>query len=61
MPAHIPNRVALQMRINETLHAKLKVIAEEENRFLNSQIEYFLKQGVIRYEEEHGEIKVQSE
>ena len=61
MPAHIPNRVALQMRINETIHAKLKVIAEEENRFLNSQIEYFLKQGVIRYEEEHGEINVQSE
>ena len=61
MPAHIPNRVALQMRINETLHAKLKVIAEEENRFLNSQIEYFLKQGVIRYEEEHGEINIQSE
>ena len=58
MPAHIPDRVSLQIRINETIHAKTKVIAQEESRNLNSQIEHFLRQGVARYEDEHGPVEI---
>ena len=56
MPTRIPDRVALQLRINATLHGKLKRIAEAESRYLNSQIEYFLKTCVMQYEETHGPI-----
>lgn len=59
MPKAIPNRVATQIRIDETLHAKTKVIAQEENRNFNSQIEYFIKKGVEQYEKEKGEIKLE--
>ena len=56
MPAYIPDRVSMQLRINDNLHAKLKAIAERENRYLNSQIEYFLKACVRQYEIEHGPV-----
>ena len=61
MPAHIPDRVSFQIRLNETVHAKIKIIANRESRNLNSQCEYFLKKSVERYEEEHGPIDVQQE
>ena len=56
MSRAISNRIASQYRFNETLHAKSKVIAEKENRNLNSQLEYFIKKGVEQYEAENGEI-----
>ncbi len=58
MPAAIPNRVSMQLRINETLHAKTKKIAMLESRNTNSQIEYFVKLGVDAYEAKHGPISV---
>ena len=54
----IENRVQMQLRINEELHAKLKVIAELEHRYLNGQIEYFLAQCVKEYEQENAPIKI---
>ena len=36
------NKVALQVRLDEKVHAKLRIVAEEEVRSLNSQIEYFV-------------------
>ena len=50
------SRFSTQLRIDETLASKLKYIAEQELRTMNAQIEYFIKQGVARYEEENGYI-----
>ena len=54
MPKAIPNRKSTQIRVNEIILDKTKYIAEQENRNMNSQIEYFLKKGVEQYEKEHG-------
>lgn len=49
-------KVSTQMRYDETLYEKTKVIAEEECRTINAQIEYFIKKGIESYEAEHGPI-----
>jgi len=61
MPAAKPDRMATQLRIDEVLHAKAKLIAKEEERPLNSQFEYWIKKGVEQYEKEYGEIEVSLE
>lgn len=58
MPAPIPDRIATQLRVNETVYKKIKYIANLENRNVNSQIEYFLKKSVDAYEREHGIIEL---
>lgn len=58
MPAPIPDRKTTQLRINETLYKKTKIIAVLENRNTNSQIEYFVRKGVEAYEKEHGSLSV---
>ncbi|MCI9421074.1 MAG: hypothetical protein HFG32_13965 [Eubacterium sp.] len=52
------NKVATQMRYDETLYEKTKVIAENELRTINAQIEYFMKKGIETYEKEHGVISL---
>ena len=47
-------KIALQLRLDEKAHSKLKIIAEKELRSLNSQLEYFIKQGIENYEKEFG-------
>ena len=54
-------RVASQMRFDETLYEKTKLIAEAELRSVNAQIEYFMKQGIAAYEREHGPITLPDE
>ena len=49
-------RIKFQLRINLELQRKIKVIAMEETRNLNSQIEYMLKRAVANYEAEFGPI-----
>ena len=61
MPAPIPNRIATQFRVNETIYKKVKQIAQHESRNTNAQIEYFMKLGVESYEKEHGEIILPAE
>lgn len=61
MPKAIPNRRSTQIRVNETILDKTKIIAELENRNMNSQIEFFLKKGVEQYEKEHGVIDLNEE
>lgn len=51
-------KVATQMRYDEILYEKTKVIAANELRTINSQIEYFMKLGVEAYEKEHGTISL---
>ena len=54
-------KVALQLRLDEKAHSKLKVIAERELRSLNSQLEYFIIRGIEVYEKEFGPIEEQEE
>jgi len=49
-------RAATQIRLDELLFEKLKIIAESELRTLNSQMEYFLRRGVMEYESVNGEV-----
>ena len=49
-------KIATKMRYDETLYEKTKVIAENELRSVNAQIEYFMKQGIEAYETIHGKI-----
>lgn len=58
MPAAKPGKIATQMRYDEVLYAKTKVIAENEMRTVNAQMEYFMKKGVEAYEAEHGPISL---
>ena len=57
----LPERVFSQMRIEKTLHSKLRIIASRESRSINAQIEYFAQQGVDRYEKEFGTIVIEPE
>ena len=52
------NKVALQVRLDEKVHAKLRIVAKEEVRSLNSQIEYFVIKGIQKYEQENGIISI---
>lgn len=52
------NKIATQMRYDETLYKKTKIIAENEMRTINAQLEYFMKKGVEAYEKEHGTISL---
>lgn len=56
MPASIPGRISTQARIDEIAWRKLKIIAKEEKRNANAQLEYFIKRGIEAYEAEHGPI-----
>ena len=56
MPAPIPNRKNTQLRLNETLYEKVRIIAEKETRNINAQMEHFIKLGVEAYEQEHGSL-----
>lgn len=51
-------KVAMQIRLDETTHQKLKLIADKELRSLNAQLEYFLMQGIKEYESNHGSLDV---
>lgn len=53
------SKIALQTRLDETIHQKLKFIADKELRSLNAQLEYFILQGIKEYETNHGQIEVQ--
>lgn len=61
MPASIPGRISTQVRLDEIAWKKLKVIAQQENRNANSQLDYFMKKGVEAYEAEHGPIVLPDE
>ena len=50
------NKISLQVRLDESTHSKLKTIAEQELRSLNSQIEYFVIKGIQKYEKENGTV-----
>lgn len=43
------DKVALQIRLEESLYDLVKGIAEEELRSLNAQMEYFIRQGAEQH------------
>ena len=53
--------VAMQLRLREATHLKLKVIARAEMRSLNAQIEYLLQKSIEEYEAAHGPLAVTEE
>ncbi len=46
------------LRIEQELLEKLRVIADDNSRSLNKEIEYIIKKEVEKFEKENGEIKV---
>lgn len=61
MPASIPNRIAINFRLDETAHAKAKIIARKEDGPLNGQLEYWVKKAVEQYEKDNGVIHLEDE
>ncbi len=49
------------LRLNLVDHAKIKKIAEAENRSITNMIETLVKKEIKAYEDEHGEIKLTDE
>ncbi len=49
------------LRLNLADHAKIKKIAEMENRSMTNMIETLVKQKILQYEKENGEIEVTDE
>jgi len=49
-----PSKIATQIRLDETVHSKLKHISDKELRSLNAQMEYFILKGIEAYERENS-------
>ena len=49
-------RVYTQIRLDDSLHSRLKAIAAAEHRSLNNLMEYFLLRQVDEYEREHPDV-----
>ena len=43
-------KIALQLRLDEELHQKVKEIADKELRSINAQLEYFILKGITDFE-----------
>lgn len=52
------NTISYTLRIDEEIHEKMKKIAKEQMRSLNSQLEYVMKEFVKSWEKEHGKVVV---
>ena len=52
-----PGKSVTQLRLDELLFEKLKVLARQEMRSFNAQIEYFLMTSVKEYEAKHGKLQ----
>lgn len=57
--ANIKTQFTLRLCLTE--HAKIKKIAENENRSMTNMIETLVKQKINIYEKEHGEIELTDE
>ena len=54
-------KIQLTIRISPIDHAKIKKIAEEENRSAANMIDTLIKREIQRYEEENGKIELTDE
>ena len=53
------SKTSTNFRIDETAYSKTKIIAKNERRSINSQLEYFVVQGIKEYENKNGEIIIE--
>lgn len=51
-------KIQYNFRVDENIIEKIKYIAETEERTTSQQITLYLKQKIIEYETENGEIEV---
>ena len=51
---------AYPLRLNTETYAKIKVLAKENSRSINGQLEFMVKKYLQDYEQEHGEIDITS-
>ena len=49
------------LRLNLTDHAKIKKIAQNENRSMSNMIETLVKEKIKQYEDTNGEIEISEE
>ena len=54
-------KVSFTLRLNLIDHAKIRKIAEEENRSMANMIETLVKEKIKDYEEKNGEIPLTDE
>jgi hypothetical protein len=50
---HATSKSASQIRLDESVFAKVKAIAQKELRTMNAQMEYFIVKGIEQYEREN--------
>ena len=50
---------SFSIRIDETMLDKLHVLADYEGRSANSEILVLIREAIEKYEEKHGEIKLE--
>ena len=48
--------IQIGLRLEDTLHRKIKIISAYERRSMNTQIEYAIQTYIENYEAKHGEI-----
>ena len=51
-------RISSQIRMKQETFDKLKIIAIQQNRSLNTQMEFFILKGIEHYEAEHGKVEI---
>ena len=51
----------LTLRLEPIVHAKIKKLADSDNRSITNMIDTILKREIQRYEDENGEIEVTDE
>lgn len=54
-------KTSFTLRLNLIDHAKIKKIAEEQNRSMTNMIETLVKDKIKEYEKENGEIELTDE
>ena len=54
-------KTSFTLRLNLIDHAKIKKIAEQQNRSMTNMIETLVKEKIMEYEKENGEIKLSDE
>ena len=54
-------KTSFTLRLNLIVHAKIKKIAESQNRSMTNMIETLVKEKIKEYEKENGEIELTDE
>ena len=61
MPRLKASKQQLTFRLDDTTFQKTKIVAQKEERVLNSQLEYWIKKSLEQYENENGTISLEHE